>query len=433
MTLGASIVKHSSAGKQASPKTPKIGVCRIPYPYQSMMAICSDLDETPDWRVYWEIARYLNTSQDTAMGPGVGLEVGNSIYFDMPKNQFSYWNTDDTGRNMVRTLIRSGHIDCLHSYGDHAGRREDAQRALDELSLHDCRLRVWVDHSKAPTNFGPDIMVGSGDVVGADSYHADLTMDYGIRYIWRGRTTGITGQDASVSLAALGHLFRPDHPLVSTRTIAKQAAKVCLGRRNHPRWRMHSDNRTCRPSTLRDGRPVWEFLRSNPYWGGTGHGDTPDGIDDVLSARMLNQLVRRGGVCILYTHLGKVRETHRPFPESACRAFRRLAQEHESGNILVTTTHRLLRYLVASDSLRWSARHEGRTVTIDVEAVDDVVFGSREPDAEELQGITFKVDGAWDIEVRAGCPRVRVPIQVSQCGAETYATVPWTRSPFPEI
>ena len=47
-----------------------------PYPYRAALAVCSDLDETPDRRVYEQIARYLNTTADTAMGPGLGLEVG---------------------------------------------------------------------------------------------------------------------------------------------------------------------------------------------------------------------------------------------------------------------------------------------------------------------------------------------------------------------
>ena len=80
------------------------------------------------------------------MGPGVGLEVGNTIYFDMPPNQFSYWNTDDVGRNMIRTLIHSGHIDCLHSYGDNAVTRKHAGQALDELDKYNCQLEVWIDH-----------------------------------------------------------------------------------------------------------------------------------------------------------------------------------------------------------------------------------------------------------------------------------------------
>ena len=117
------------------------------------------------------------------MGPGVGLEVGNSIYFDMPPDQFAYWNTDDAGREMVRALIRSGHIDCLHSYGDLATTRQHAARALDELDRHGCRLEVWVDHGTAVTNFGSDIMRGHGDEVGHEAYHADLTTRYGIKIL----------------------------------------------------------------------------------------------------------------------------------------------------------------------------------------------------------------------------------------------------------
>jgi len=122
----------------------------MPYPYRAMMAICSDVDETPDRRAYADIMRFLNTDRDTAMGPGVGLEVGNSIYFDMPAGQFAYWNTDEAGREMIRALIGSGHVDCLHSYGDLATTREHAGRALDELARHDLRLEVWIDHSTAP-------------------------------------------------------------------------------------------------------------------------------------------------------------------------------------------------------------------------------------------------------------------------------------------
>jgi hypothetical protein len=144
----------------------------VPYPYRAILAICSDLDETPDRHVYWEIMRFLNTTDQTAMGPGVGLEVGNTIYFDMPPDQFAYWNTDDAGRQMVRTLIKSGHIDCLHSYGDLATTREHAGKALDELTRHDCKLQVWIDHGRAATNLDPDIMHGHGDEVGHPAYHA---------------------------------------------------------------------------------------------------------------------------------------------------------------------------------------------------------------------------------------------------------------------
>jgi len=53
------------------------------------------------------------------------------------------------------------------------------------LTRHGCDLEVWIDHAVAPSNFGADIMCGSGDVPGAKAYHSDLTCGFGIRYVWR--------------------------------------------------------------------------------------------------------------------------------------------------------------------------------------------------------------------------------------------------------
>ncbi|MCH8853657.1 MAG: hypothetical protein IID41_13540, partial [Planctomycetes bacterium] len=220
-----------------------VSLRRWPYPYKAALAICSDLDETPDRHVYWEIMRFLNTFETTSMGTGVGLEVGNSIYFDMPPDQFAYWNTDDAGREMVRTLIRSGHIDCLHSYGDLATQRSHAARALEELERHDCRLKVWVDHSKAPTNFGSDIMCGSGDVPGSPVYHADLTCAFGIRYVSRGRATSVIGQDVP---ARMRDVFTPRHLVASGKTVAKEVAKHWLAVAGNEKYAMHGPNRVLR-------------------------------------------------------------------------------------------------------------------------------------------------------------------------------------------
>ena len=36
----------------------------VPHPYRAMLAICSDLDETPSAHVYFETARYLNSTEE---------------------------------------------------------------------------------------------------------------------------------------------------------------------------------------------------------------------------------------------------------------------------------------------------------------------------------------------------------------------------------
>ncbi len=421
-----------SAADDRTARRSAVALAKYPYPYRAMMAICSDLDQTPDRFVYREIARFLNTSEPTLMGRGVGLEVGNSIFFLMPGDQFSYFGTDEAGRDMVRAMIRSGHIDCLHSYGDHARTRRDAERVLEELDRHGCQLPVWVDHSKSPTNFGPDIMVGSGDVPSTAAYHADLTLRHGIRYVWRGRTTSVVGQDHPLSARSVAAIFSGRHPLASTRTIAKQSAKIWLGSRGDARWDMHALNRVCRPTVLRDGQPVWELLRSNPHWAGPGQGDTADGIASILTARMLERLVRSEGVCVLYTHLGKVRDVRRPFGEPTQAAFRRLAAMRAAGTIGVTTTHRLLRYLTVRESVRVTASRCDDSVTIAIGQVEDPVQGTFTPSLDDVMGLTFVVDRCGSVTISvAGDQMARC--ELVHRGETTIASVPWKPLAFPHL
>jgi hypothetical protein len=306
--------------------------------------------------VYLKIARFLNTTETTSMGPGAGLEAGNTIYFDTPADRFAYWNTDDCGREMICALIRSGHIDCLHSYGDLATTREHAGRALDELSKRDCRLEVWIDHAVAPTNFGADIMRGQGDVPGAPAYHADLTCAHGVCYVWRGRVTSVIGQDVPRSL---GGVFDAAHALAASRTLLKEAIKGTLGRRGSEKYRMHAANDLLRRARLRDGSDVIEFVRCNPHWGGVSSGETARGLGEVLSAAFLERLVEREGACILYTHLGKGRDRHEPLPGPTREALHRLARFQREGRILVTTTRRLLGYRRAVRETKVSFVMEG--------------------------------------------------------------------------
>ena len=391
----------------------------IPYPYRALLAICSDLDETPDRHVFGEITRYLNTTAATSMGPGVGLEVGNSIYFDMPPEQFSYWNTDDAGRAMVRELIRSGHVDCLHSYGDLAASRGDAGRALDELSRHGCALTVWIDHAVAPTNFGADIMRGTGDVPGAAAYHADLTCGFGVRHVWRGRVTSVIGQNTRRRLRGI---WTPRHPLASARTLAKEAVKGLVGRRAGAKYAMHPPNAVLREALLRDGRPVLEFLRANPYWRAVDEGETAEGLGEVLTPGMLARLVERGGACVLYTHLGKIRRRDDMLGPRSRAALAHLAGLYREGRVLVTTTRRLLDYCAAkgSASCRWTAR-EGRSL---LELTTDPAFPA--------DGLTVYAPqpGPVQMALNGGAPR-DLPLNPPDASGRRSVSVPWRRLEFP--
>jgi hypothetical protein len=369
-------------------ETPVATLRPLPHPYRAMIAICSDLDETPDKTVYCELIKFLNTDADTAMGPGVNLEVGNTIYFNMPPDQFSYWNTDDAGRNMIRTLIQSGHIDCLHSYGDLAVTRDHAARALDDLRKHGCYLRVWIDHAVAPTNFDPTIMHGHGDDPAHPAYHADLTVAQGVRYVWRGRVTSVVGQNVPLRLAGI---WTPNHPVASAKTAAKETAKQLLARIGSAKYALHAPNRILNRSSLRDGTPIYEFLRCNPHWGGVSFCETAKGIGQVLTDTFLNRLIRRQGVCILYTHLGKIHDSHTPFCPEAVAGFRRLAAAHHRGDLLVSTTRRLLGFCRAAEEVQYACSTDAQGLRIDIDTRSPKSYYCGELDLADLHGLTFDV------------------------------------------
>lgn len=356
-----------------------VSIRRLPYPYRAMLSVCSDLDETPNKKVYFETARFLNTTETTSMGSGVGLEVGNTIYFDMPNDQFSYWNTDDNGRESVRALMHSGHVDCLHSYGDFATDRAHAEHALNELTRYNCKVQVWIDHAVAPSNVGADIMKGKGDLAEDRVYHADLTCAYGIEYVWRGRVTSVIGQNAPIRYSGIWDV---SNRLLSLRTIGKEAVKCVLGGIGSPKYRSHAHNKILWQDRLRNGQSIWEFTRSNPYWGGVDQSATADGLAQVLTRRVLDSLVECNGISILYTHLGKVHSKTEPFSENTRKALSLLAEYAHSHKILVTTTRRLLGFCRALKDVSYMLSRTGDWHTLEI-------FASV-PDSD-LAGLAFYV------------------------------------------
>jgi hypothetical protein len=389
----------------------------FPYPYRAILAVCSDLDETPDAETYFELMRFLNTTEETSMGLGVGLEVGNSIYFDMPPDQFAYWNTNDAGREMLRALIRSGHIDCLHSFGDLATTRVHAARALEELGSHGLSLKVWVDHAVASTNLGTDIMQGHGDELGHPAYHADLTLAAGVRYVWRGRVTSIVGQDRPVSVSKWNSGFVPG---ASVRMRSKEAAKHVLGRLAKGKYAFHSGNRLCRTVELRDGHSVIEFMRCNPHPAGVEFGDTGHGISEVLTGEFLDRLVERNGCSIVYTHLGK-RRGSRTFCTDAARGFRLLAEYERRGEILIVTTRRLLEFHEARRTVSCSMIGHENDAKLEIEL----------PAHAQPDGLTFYAETLGTVAATVNGNEIGVVINPPDETGRRSVSIPYTRLNFP--
>ena len=358
-----------------------VSLRRYPYPYRAMLAICSDLDETPNKDIYFETARYLNTIEETLLGKGVGLEVGNTIYFDMPEHNFSYTNTDDDGRQKIHQLIDSGHIDCLHSFGDFVKTRSSIEKYWNIIQSGQRNIEVWVDHAQAPTNLDNDIMQGQGAEKDKEAYHSDLTAQSGtLKFIWKGRVTSCVAQNVKRSYRAI---FNPKHVKTSIKTIVIEFIKGWFARFGSEKYAMHKNNKVLRKSTLVDSTEVNEFMRCNPAWGGVSCFDQARGVHHVLTKKVLDTLVDKEGCSILYSHLGKVHSVTEPFTNETRQAFELLADYQNNHKILTTTTRRLLGYNRTFEELNFTVRNVGDETHI---------YLSTEYSIEDLYGLTWYVE-----------------------------------------
>lgn len=387
--------RRPTASEAARDHHIQVTLRQFPYPYRAALAICSDIDETETAEELLEIHRFLNTTQPTSMGNGVGLEIGNSVYFYDDKREVSYFTHGERTRSLIVDLIQAGYIDCLHSYGDAAFSRDQIVRALDVLYGLDCKLDVWTNHYGAPSNLSHkfEYFFGAcrGDIPGAEVYHADITLEYGIRFAWVGASTRIVGQSPHKHAPLSSTVFDRRYPLQSCASVAKEMRKRLLGRWGDDRFVMLSRNRLMQPLSLRDGRTVHEFIRYCNHPVSVSQGATSRGLAYAISARALAHLKAVQGYMVVYAHLGKNKDCGHVIARETQQALRNLASEHEAGNIYVTTTSRLLNYHHACQYLVWSHRQVQGRIEIFIDPPGDPAVNGWPVTPRQLQGLTFYV------------------------------------------
>jgi hypothetical protein len=165
-----------------------------------------------------------------------------------------------------------------------------------------------------------------------------------------GQITSVIGQNVLITAGALFHDGLSS--IGSLVRSAKEMCKVAIPLAWSERYALHRANTILSPVKLRDGSPVFEFLRCNPSPRGIAHGDSADCLAENISRNYLNALVERQGVMILYTHLG------RRFPVVDTRQYCALRDALEfakdlnlRGSLLVMSTSRTLDYLAVLDGL----------------------------------------------------------------------------------
>jgi len=371
----------------------KVVLRKFPYPYKAALAICSDIDGTATVEEFLEIQKFLNTKEMASVGRGVGLEIGNSFMMYAPATcAFSYFSDNPENKKVITKFIKAGYIDVMHSYGEKTDfSREDAVKALNELERNGCKVDVWVDHFVTTDNLGDDCTSGSGDHPESSAYHSDITISYGIKFVWLGRITMVIGQSVPVTSKTFSSIYDSRHPVHSLINMGKEFAKNVLAVFGNKKYAMHKNYELLRITNLDDGQKVYEFLRFDNHWKGVARGATSKRLAYVISNRTLERLKQVGGYMIVYTHLGKNSDCSQVVPQETQAALRDLACENEMGNIYITTTSKLLNYYLNHKYLEWSYKTKEDEIIIAISSVKDPIFGSFVPSSEDLRGITFYV------------------------------------------
>jgi hypothetical protein len=92
----------------------------------------------------------------------------------------------------------------------------------------------------------------------------------------------------------------------------------------------------------------------------------------------------------------------------------------------------LLRFLAVRDSLGFRAERIGDSVIVTIEAVADPIQGTRRPQLEEVQGITFEVSHSGPVELRLHGTG-RITSTMVRKGNTTFVGVPWQSLVLPSL
>lgn len=352
------------------------GIRKFPYPYQAMLAISSDADHQT-LRKFNLVHEFLNTKNITPMGHGLGLDVSDSFfmyngsdiiadtdYGKVPlRDELAYFKGVTSKKkdgDIIDFYIAAGWMDSMHTFGDFSMvnecktrfQRGLAKQAITVLKDAGDNVSVWIDHGNASNvdNFGsygirPFYHYQKGATPHTAYYHTDLTLPYGIQFVWPDQNSHIFSHDTMVY-----------------------------------------------PLHLPDGRSVWGFWRYTDK-GRSNKGIewlwSPEALQQEITSQNLSSIVKHHQYAVIAQHLCGASELL-PLGPNAIQALRRLANEYYEGKILVTRTSRLLRYNVTNEYVKYRVEtmKDGMS-KIHITSVDDPVLGEHVPTIQELRGITF--------------------------------------------
>jgi len=374
---------------------------KFPYPYKAAFTIASDVDDTDSKDELIHIHTKINSKKN-----GLGLEIGDSFWmyseqrelmkdslydihsfykkFSGPTpflgisifNGLSFNESPDA--EIIKEYIRKGYIDALHSYGQFAANtfeRKYGVEAIEYLKKNNLKFDVWIQHGghENTNNVGPWPWQ-LGDNPDTKEYHTDLTVPFGIKFFWTGQMTHCIGQDGNFNLETFA------------KKIVEWAQDFYINK-GSPIYKHKNELVTI--LTLDDGQKIFDFVRYINRWG--SHEITDEAsLKFQLNPEILDELIDNEGYLIQYTHLGA--NYGYPYLSYETMEMLKYAKEkQDAGELLVSTTSKLLNYYVHRKYLNWDYNLEGNNLTIIIKNISNDVEGEFIPTVKQLEGITFYI------------------------------------------
>ncbi len=406
---------------------------RFPYPYQAAFSVASDIDSA-------NIARFQgihslfcgrepineNSLEWHALGlkpswpwfdkscggvRGLGLDFADSFFLVGDPTTFGMYRyasevnrfveDQQEGLNcaaLIRRWIKEGQIDSFHAFLHYTRRQvepllREFYRWCERENV--AKPRVWINHSAAVTPSGlcPDrlqpkvifrlVRLSARKIAGPLFGRKRLPIRYAfVRY--RGDTPG-SPYYVNDLLSSNGLRF----VWLNMRDL--QPGRIAL-----PEYQQNGRPTILQPVTMDDGIRYYRFRRcyGRPPTGPKREcylRDSKEGFDasHLITDKNLEELCRCNGTSILYTHWTHFRSV--PIGDETIGRFELLRRWRDAGKIWVTSTARLLEWTRRRTFLQLRCSREGERLTVEIDGVDDPIFGHEAVSFADLDGLCFRL------------------------------------------
>ncbi len=393
----------------------------FPYPYKAMLAISNDIDNSPNLNIFLEMMDYLNSSKQTAFGNGLGLEVGNSFWFynNTSSDQLSYFKGTTTKESNFaphcREFWQSNFIDSMHTYGNFDNgefKRRFALTARDEMEKYNVNLPVWINHGTHQNSQNLGYTQGCyGGIQGHESYHADIIRDLGVRYIWAGKMTHVLGQNAKNKLSVKGKQFLQS--VITKLKYKDEQKKIIL-----------DGNKLMAPIILQDGTPIWEFQRWVNAWGRQTVLDVND-FTQQIAKKNIRGLILNEGFMVLYTHFCENLKLKEGISAKLKANLQFIREEYISGELLVTTSSRLLRYSEITLHLKTNVNEKNGKTIIAIPRTISTPLSDYDITSSDFEGLTFYTSAPENTEIHFMGKCMTSTINPRDHTGQLSISIPW--------